>query len=49
MRAMSMRTAGWARRSFIMGSSEWPPARNFASSPYWPMSEIASAAEPARL
>jgi hypothetical protein len=29
-----MSTSGAASRSFISGSSEWPPARNFASSPY---------------
>src|SRR5919205_2894446 len=33
MRLMSISTAGMARRSFISGSSECPPARTFASSP----------------
>ena len=34
---MSTSTLGWARRSFISGSRLWPPARNLASSPCWPM------------
>jgi hypothetical protein len=46
---MSMSIAGWAKRSFINGIRLCPPAKNFASSPYCPMSEIASAAEDARL
>ena len=30
---MSRSVAGAASRSFIMGSSDWPPARTFTSSP----------------
>ena len=33
----------------MSGIKLWPPAKNFASSPCWLMSEIASAAELARL
>ena len=31
---MSISTEGDARRSFMSGSSEWPPASSLASSPY---------------
>jgi hypothetical protein len=30
---MSISAVGVASRSFIIGSSEWPPASSFASSP----------------
>ena len=45
----SMITSGAASRSFISGSSECPPARYFASSPYSPARSTASSADPARL
>jgi hypothetical protein len=45
--AMSMSTAGWASRTFIIGSSECPPASSFASSPCSASSESAWAAESA--
>ena len=38
-----------AGRSFISGSSEWPPARYLASSPYSAARSQASSGEPARL
>jgi len=46
---MSTNTVGCASRNFMSGIKLCPPAKNLASSPYWPMSEIASSAEPARL
>src|SRR5258708_7328318 len=33
MRLMSIRTAGWARRKFMVGTRLWPPARVLPSSP----------------
>jgi hypothetical protein len=33
----------------MSGIKLWPPAKSFASSPYSPMSEMASAADDARL
>ena len=46
-RAMSISTAGWASLTFIIGSSEWPPASSLASSPCSARSEIACAGESA--
>ena len=37
IRPISINTDGCASRSFISGNSEWPPARNLASSPYSPI------------
>jgi hypothetical protein len=48
MRLMSMSTAGMARRSFISGSSECPPARIFASSPCSTSAATASSTEVGR-
>src|SRR5258708_17758904 len=45
--AMSIRTAGAASLSFIIGSSEWPPASSLASSPCLASRSTASAAESA--
>ena len=42
-RPTSTSTVGVARRSFMSGSNDMPPARNFASSPCSPISAIASA------
>ena len=47
IRAMSISTAGWASRSFIIGSSEWPPASSLASSPCSASSDRACAADSA--
>ncbi len=38
---MSIRCSGWARRSFIIGSSEWPPAMIRASPSYLASDAIA--------
>ena len=46
-RAMSISTAGWASRTFIIGSSECPPASSFASSPCSASSDSACAADSA--
>jgi hypothetical protein len=46
---MSINMLGCAKRSFINGMRLCPPAKNLASSPYCPTSEIASAADDARL
>ena len=46
-RAMSISTPGWASLTFIIGSSEWPPASSLASSPCSARSEIACAGESA--
>src|SRR5919106_1269491 len=45
---MSMRTSGLARRSFIIGSRLWPPARSRASGPCRSSSAKASSTLPAR-
>jgi hypothetical protein len=45
MRLMSTRWAGWAKRSFIIGSRLWPPARILASLPRLASSPIASATD----
>src|SRR5579859_3498229 len=45
---MSTSVSGTARRSFIKGISEWPPARNFASSPASAAMSRASSTEEAR-
>jgi ferredoxin len=42
MRLMSIRWAGCAKRSFIMGSRLWPPASSLASEPIWPSRATAS-------
>ena len=42
---MSIRWAGCAKRSFIIGSKLWPPASSLASLPSVPSSVIASSTE----
>ena len=48
-RPTSTKRRGRASRSFMSGSRECPPARNFASSPPWATSSRASSTELARL
>src|SRR5215218_2442716 len=48
MRPMSISVAGWARRSFIIGSRLWPPAIILASPPLSESSLIASSSEVGR-
>jgi hypothetical protein len=48
MPPMSISTAGAASRSFMSGSSEWPPAISLASSPFCVSRPMASSTEPAR-